>query len=298
MHISQREKYSGLGRAKLLKGFILQPVPQDRTGRIPPVHLKKILEETGFTIIEFLLAFGIFAVIAVSLYATFFNGVRLDKKAQVLESFFHDIRCSLDAVALDVENMLPYRFGAVVTSGVKIRYGEVKDLAWGKDASQDNEEERAFSGDDKSFSLLLSTDTGIKRVRYYLATPQEVSVHTEGVARGTVRGLSWGDKNDSEEKISLFVREELPFGEPKTDDPENGSDVEVLSKKVLEHGLKITYATLEEDKLVWKDEWRENFFPLGIRLTLTMVDPEDASSSVVVEKNILVPMGIWGQKEF
>src|SRR3989338_7576018 len=60
----------------------------------------------GFTIIELLIALSIFAVIAVTLYSTFFAGISVWKRSEDKSGTYQDIRVVFDDIARDLKNMV------------------------------------------------------------------------------------------------------------------------------------------------------------------------------------------------
>jgi len=60
----------------------------------------------GFTVIELLIALSIFAVIAVTLYSTFFAGISTWKRSGDNTGIYQDIRVAFDDIARDLKNMI------------------------------------------------------------------------------------------------------------------------------------------------------------------------------------------------
>jgi prepilin-type N-terminal cleavage/methylation domain-containing protein len=96
----------------------------------------------GFTLVEMLLGLSIFALVAVVCYSIFSNGIRINDRAAKSEALYREMNWSLDALALDLENMVPY---------------EGNKGNWS-----------AFEGSEKSLSLALPTKDGLKKIRYSL----------------------------------------------------------------------------------------------------------------------------------
>ena len=66
----------------------------------------KVNNQKGFTLIELLIALSIFAVIAVTMYSTFFAGISVWKRSGDNSGIYQDIRVSFDDIARDLKNMI------------------------------------------------------------------------------------------------------------------------------------------------------------------------------------------------
>src|SRR3972149_5589222 len=60
----------------------------------------------SFTFIELLIALSIFAVVAVTLYSTFFAGISVWKRSGDSSGIYQDIRIVFDDMARDLKNMI------------------------------------------------------------------------------------------------------------------------------------------------------------------------------------------------
>ena len=219
----------------------------------------KLRSSLALTLIEFLLAMTIFATIAVSLYATFFSGIQISKKAKHFEAFYRNIRFTVDTMQYDLENMVLFQF----------------DL---------NPPVYAFSGDSESFTLIVPTESGIKKVSYFLDDPKNVRIHTVQLGMHTAKNVAIQANESSHQiPVSVLIRQEQSWGH----EPDN----EILNKQILKDSLKISYASWEEENLVWNNEWKNALFPLGVRIQMTFADPSDDKNKVQIDKIIYIPWG-------
>ncbi|MFH0840244.1 MAG: prepilin-type N-terminal cleavage/methylation domain-containing protein [Candidatus Omnitrophota bacterium] len=64
------------------------------------------MNKKGFTLIELLIALSIFAVVAITLYSTFFAGISVWKRSGDTSSAYQDIRVVFDDIARDLKDMI------------------------------------------------------------------------------------------------------------------------------------------------------------------------------------------------
>lgn len=221
----------------------------------------KYRSSNALTLIEFLLAITIFATVALSVYATFFNGIQISKKAKNFETFYRNIRFTLDTIQYDLENMLPYQFD---TQDPPVT---------------------AFSGNANSFNLISGTDNSFKRIRYLLINPQEARIHSVQIGLHTSKNVSvqTGDLSN-QPQVSYLIRQEEDWGKPPVD--------EVLNKQIIQQDWKISYCSIDQDNnLIWKNEWNEITFPSAVKIELSFLDPDDPKHKIHLVKTIYIPLG-------
>jgi|CXWL01.1.fsa_nt_gi type II secretory pathway pseudopilin PulG len=220
----------------------------------------KLKSSLALTLIEFLLAMAIFATIAVSVYSTFLTGIQISKKAKNFEGFYRNIRFTIEAIQNDLENMVPYQF--------KTQDPPVL----------------AFYGDEHSFHLIVPTESGLKKIHYFLSDPTHVHIHKTQLGMHTAKNVAITTGEISNQKqTSVLIRQEQPWGQTPND--------EILNKQILNNSWRVSYASWDEDKLIWNNEWIDPAFPIGIQIQMTFVDPSDSDHNIPINKIIYIPFG-------
>ena len=228
----------------------------------------------GFTLIEVVLGISIFALIALTFYSIFSNGLRINSRAGKNEQLYRELRGSLDTLASDLENMVPYE-GYNGDTGV-------------------------FQGLPQSLSLALPTDSGLKIVHYSLESPDAGKILETRIGEDTSKNKRIVVNSTEEEKIEFLIREETPLFSSTDSNPEKeGEGLEILSMHVVPGSLQFSYAaqgkpTDDEKNLDWKNEWKDAHFPSVVRVELSFVDPDQPETPLLIQKDIFVPTGSWG----
>ncbi len=218
----------------------------------------KIKSNMAFTLIEFLIAFAIFSTIALSVYGTFYSGMQINKKAKNFELFYRNIYWSFDLIQRDLENMVAFN-----------------------DADKSL---KAFSGNADGFSLVIPTNSGLKKVSYRLSEPNKIQVHKTQLGYHTSKNVPITTGHiQNEDQINYLVRQEQSWGQISPED-------EILNKQVLNNSLKISYASADKETVLWHEEWTDDGFPVGVRLEMTFIDPDNPKHSVVIRK--IIPISL------
>lgn len=231
----------------------------------------------GFTLIEFLLGISIFSILALSLYMTFANGLKVSRRAQASLDLYREIRWSLEAISLDLENMIAFSY---LGEGTKPQL--------------------AFQGDAQSLSLVLATEDELRVVRYYQQHPQESHVHQVLIGSHASKNVPVIAKYEQTgDRIHFLIREEQPMTTlfKSRGKEENAAATEVLSQNTQAGSLKFSYAYAQDKEaktITWQDEWHEPSLPAGVKIALTFIDPE-SQATIPFEKSVLIPTGTWGK---
>lgn len=231
----------------------------------------------AFTLIEFLLGLSIFSIIALVLYQTFSSGLAINQRSERVNRIYKEVRWSLDKIAQDLENMIPYDF----------RNSYPNELAvWGDQ--------------DKIFFLAPSVE-GIKRVGFFLQPLEAGSVYKTIIGRHHKGKESIVAHYEERVSLNALVREEKSFLESLQDTPTENVLTDILCGHVIEKGLKFSYAYVEGQgenvTIVWKDEWGEWYIPSGVRIEMTFLNPENPKDTMSIRKDIFIPAGFLGQKD-
>ncbi len=252
----------------------------------------------GFTLIEMLVGFSIFAVIALSLYVTYANGMQLNRRSQSVGERYRQAKWAMEAITRDLENIVPYHFPIEEDLHIhKVLVGEstVGNVGITTRMSGDADEQAgSFLGEEESLSFISVDAAGVKQVRYYLSEPQDILVQTTVVNEDIREQQTILSSVIAEDEEKILVREELALRDFYGD-----STKEIISLHVKEGGLKFSYAlrpsgALDKD-LEWQDRWEGASFPVGVRVVLVLNDPQ-AEIPMQVQRDILVPLGAWSKK--
>jgi prepilin-type N-terminal cleavage/methylation domain-containing protein len=236
---------------------------------------------SGLTLIELLLGLLIFSLIAMSLYSTYINGVRVSQRVRLRDDLFREARWMIDALTLDLENMVAYRGPLVPGETVK----------------------GSFAGSEDHLSMILPTEDGLSQIKYYLRLPEYGSVFQTVVQRRSSLDEVTVDRQKESSRIVYLIREERPLRLPDgqeepADDLERGA--EILSRMVQEGSLRLAYADrgqTGELGISWRADWDEAYFPSGVRVELTLQPDSEDEPPRHIRKDILIPLGVWGKKE-
>lgn len=213
---------------------------------------RKVLK--SFTIIELLIGLTIFSIIAVSLYSTFFSSTSVWKRSEDLNRVYQEARWSLDTMAKELHNTIVLNYKG------------------------ESEDSFSFNGASDNISFLLATDTGIKRISYFL---EEI-------------------KSNDDKIIFSLKRQELGFIDSLQTQNDSEQTEEIFSNLVSEGGLNFSYAFQNEieEIIEWKDAWNESKnLPRGIKIALTLVDPRNPNSKIDFSKTIFIPTGMIGSEK-
>src|SRR3989338_11130298 len=224
----------------------------------------------GFTLIEIILGISIFALIALTFYSVFSNGIRINSRANKDEQLYRELRWSLDTLASDLENMVSYE-----------GY---------------NENVGPFQGTQQGLSLALPTESGLKLIRYSLDSPDAGKVFETRIGEHTSKNKRIVVNYTEEEKIEFLVRDQTPLLRSAENNKDDEDTPEILSTHVVPGSLKFSYGGEDkkangEKDFTWKNEWKDVHFPSVVRIELSFVDPDDPGTPLRVQKDIFVPVG-------
>ncbi|MDD3374462.1 MAG: prepilin-type N-terminal cleavage/methylation domain-containing protein [Candidatus Omnitrophica bacterium] len=238
--------------------------------------IKRILlrtEKKGFSLIEVLIALAIFSAIVVTLYSTFWSGIKIDQRLE--DKTYRQASWALEEMAKEFENAVKYDFSN--------SYPDINE----------------FSGEKDRASFLLPTDQGLKVIQYYLEQPEEVFVHKVIIGKRSKKNVSVTESRQDASVQEILVREECSLV-----DFINGTKADSLKEAVCfnveEQGLEFLYAYLEasedDSKLDWQDNWKNNYIPAGIKVNLKLVGQKERDV-LIVRRSIYIPAGRWGEEE-
>ena len=239
-------------------------------------HIKNA--KRGFTLVELIVGLSIFAIIALSLYSTFSQGIRLNRRVSQTEDMYREIRWAMETLALDLENAAEYQYADPMTG----------------------EEARIFLGNEKSLSFIVPTDSGLKKVQYYLQSPEESSIHQVFVNESSRKNAQIITQyEETAERADFLMREETALFNLNQSSDKAAGDVEILSQYVQKGNLHFFYAYRNEDSsgdtIDWQTQWSAPHNPAGVRVQIVFVSSERAQGIITIQRDVLIPTGSWGE---
>ncbi|HQP11615.1 MAG TPA: hypothetical protein PK470_02525 [Candidatus Omnitrophota bacterium] len=229
------------------------------------------------TFLEILLALSLVSILAGSLYATYAAGLQIHKRAQKLEQWSRSAFWSFDAMARDLENMLPYHSPAESAEAL----------------------DDFFEGTSSGLKLLCAGEDGLIEVRYFLQEPDYGTVHKVIVGGRTAHvSTPVTIETNADGRVQCLVREERPF-------PSGGGEavlplgegLEILNRYVLKDSLKFFFAETSRgaasDEVLWEPSWEKPDFPSLVRIEMTLVNPQDLEETVTLRRDVFIPAGAW-----
>ena len=232
----------------------------------------------GFTLIELLLGISIFALVALSLYSTLASGIQLNRRSQNLNKIIQEARWSMEQIVHDLENIVPYDF------------------------SNSYPDKAAFTGESDRISFILRTDSGLKVVSYYLYSPGKEEVEMTVIGKTITKNIPLITRREEiSEEVSYLIREEQSFIDFLQPSDQQESDIEMLSTNIKSKSLKFSYAFLAEESaannIQWQNQWNQKYIPMGVRVEMTFLWPDNSGKEAFFQKDILIPTGFWGSNK-
>ena len=232
-------------------------------------------KQQSFTLVEMLVAFSILTLVFLSLYGTFWSGVKIQKRSEKAESLIRQRVWVLDQIAKELEAMIPYDF------------------------SGSDESLRPFIGESSQIAFIVASEKGLKRVSYYLKKEEEVFVHQINVGETLEDNISFIQTQQTLQDQYIFVREEEPFVSFLRKDSFDQKE-EILIKGIAAQGISFSFAFLQKEgqgiAIVWKEAWNENYIPAGVKLKINFA-AEKGEEPFEIVKYIYIPTGFWGDDE-
>lgn len=237
----------------------------------------KTKQTSAFTVIEMLIALGIFSVIALGLYSVFWNAVQINQRSKILNNIYREARWSTERLVKDLENSVIYNFGS----------GYPK--------------EKTFASEEDKITFIISGKEGLKVVQYYLDTSNFGNIFKTEVGETVSKMKTVKIGNQNTENTSFLIRQEQSIIDYLQFNPEDNSEKEVLSIHFKNKGLKFWFAYRERNegagKIVWNEEWNENYPPYGVRTEMTFFTGLKGEEEIVLTRDIFIPAGDWGESK-
>lgn len=225
----------------------------------------------GFTFIEAFLALSIFSIVLISLYGSFWAGMRIKQRAQESNHLYRSIAWGFQAIERELQQAVFYTL----------------------------EEVKTFEGSPDEIIFLFPDSDGLKRIRYFLKPQEEMRIHQAALGPRPHTNNSSNSFDQHSSGLYVLCREEKLF--LKEDFLFNDHDVEVILSGLTQRGLRIFYAYIEyqeeQPRIVWRDRWDKNFLPASVRINLEFFDSQQPEGFRRMKKTVYIPTGFWGEDE-
>jgi len=233
-------------------------------------------KRTGLTIIELLLGLSIFVLISLTVYSTFFGGIRLSQRARVQNDVYSEIRMSFELISRELQSMLVYDFS-----------NSYPDMF-------------SFKGSSEAITFFRPTDEGIKVVSYYLIEPEQVSVYEINIGKSTSRNVTVENTTITSARANYLLRAEKDFAAYLNNPTFLDAEAEIICMRIKEDSLAFSYgyqASEDSENISYVGEWTHSDIPSIVRLKLEFLADDDASTGILLSKDVYIPQGYWGEKE-
>ena len=229
----------------------------------------------ALTLIEILIALTIFSIIAVSLYSTFSSGILAWKKSEDVNRLYREARWALDKMAAELRNAIIYDFTE-----------QYPDL-------------NVFQGQKDNIAFLVGTNSGIKKISYFLQMPQYADIHRTFVNyQGSLPSRIITHYEEGMASLTSLKRKEESFIGSLQLEENQQKKSKTLSSIVKQAGLSFSYAYAQttgeeaQEEITWKDSWQDNSsIPQGVKISLTLENPKNPEEVLTFTKTVFIPIG-------
>ncbi len=225
---------------------------------------------SGFSILELILALGITAVMAGSVFMVYTHAVRLESRSRELNEVTLRSYMIFKTIEDDIGRSVAYRFRA----------------------GDGNGEVPAFLGEKDRLAFVTETDQGLRWVDYSLDEPE-----TEGTVRTTIMGRRYSRNEDqvlsesiTENKTRAFKRQ-LSLFDAATPDDSRHEQTEIIVPGVGPEDISFQYARSQKQSgLAWAASWYDLDLPSAIRVDVRLYAGQ-SQQGIQYSKVIVLPTG-------
>ncbi|MBZ0166263.1 MAG: prepilin-type N-terminal cleavage/methylation domain-containing protein [Candidatus Omnitrophica bacterium] len=237
----------------------------------------------AFTLIELILGLSLLTVVMLTIYSVFWGGIRLGYKAESAQDIYRQAYWSLDIMTRELENMVRYSF------------------------KESYPEKSCFIGAKDKITFISPTPDGLKIIRYYLLAEDYGTVHKTIVNYNSYKkNVRVSERDHTAEATKILVRQEMDFARYVNEDGAedkltDDDDLEVIAVRVKADGLRFSYGSMESSEeggagaYTWLEEWGSTELPLGVKIELDLVAPEESEQVVHFTKEALIPTEVWSR---
>lgn len=180
-----------------------------------PIYSKKnkLFPRRAFSLVELLIAVGIFSVVSIAIYSTFSSGAAVLRRINNLDLAQQRILLKTEKLSRELREQPACR-------------------------------KQLFQGDKTKISFCANIDDFPCRLTYYF----------DGQTLAIKRVA---------DKLSEIIDEEGKL------DPQLKSPSKVYLSKIQEASFSYLYLDLTKNAYLWKEQWREDYLPLAVKLTVS-----------------------------
>lgn len=243
-----------------------------------PMGSLKMKNRQGFTLMEMILVMSITVFVLVTVYSTFYSGMKFNSRAQNESLVFRQARWALKGLERELENMVAYDF------------------------SGSYEDKFAFKGADDEITFLTNVQGNIRVVTYMLMPAQDVKIHQVLVDRSASdQARTVVAQTRSAQAVEYLVRKERSLLDYLSGDLPEHINVEIVSKNVKADGLKFSFAFFQVEggtQEVKQGTWALNQIPLSVSVDIQFVAHNPKGEEIVAfHKDFLLPHGVIGSSQ-
>lgn len=235
------------------------------------------IKKYGFTLIELLLGLTLFSLVLLTLYSTFYSGIRLSRQTDRQGNVYREARWALTLIERELENMVGY------------------------DYSGSYEGKYPFMSSDGRFSFILASPQGLKVITYYVLRPDEGDIFKVIIGETYAKNVSTVVSQESASKKEAYlIREEKTWTDFINDTQGEDAQKEIIAGHLTEDGLRISfgYSVGEDSKETqWKESWDGNYIPSMVKIEMDFILPGEDGKTVTLTKDVLIPSGFLGADE-
>ncbi len=232
------------------------------------INLKK---NRGFTLVEFLLSLYIISIIALCLYSTFSQGMKLNARSRQHNGLYRQANIAMGLISKDLQNAVLYDF----TNS----YPDKKD----------------FQGEANSLAFFIPTADGLHFVRYYLVASSREEKEAVIIAnRQTHNHEIIQTEEMGQGRGNYLIREEGPFADYINGPLGQESRREIICKEIKKGGLRFTYGDRQKrksDSETINAVWERKGIPTQITLEMDFQPSGANPDGLTLKRKIFIPQG-------
>ena len=218
----------------------------------------RIKKNKAFTLIELLLGLGIFAIVASVLYSTFSAGLQTNRRAEKQSHVVKQAGWIFDIIAKDLERSVAFTFSSFDGNLL------------------------AFEAQEDRITFIIPSPTGLKRVSYYLADPEDSKVHRIIINQSMAKNVKVTLSDERNLRSKLLVRAEQDIMDYLSGSKEE--QIEVLGSDIRPEGLKFSYQKGSEEKQV---------LPASVDVDIDFIAEDYPDGTLSLKRHILIPTAVF-----